>query len=157
MTERLLLADPSADRISTTCNPSVQCYIERTLSLRYCTKNCRLNSAFRTVDTNTRGQITHSARLKITGLLDFVYRPDPTFPCTGEGKETPTVLGSLKRANFNHWTTHVRSSKLLYHWQSVSIPWCRVPLWDLRSCRNVAVWNLRSCFRGAPSLTRTGL
>jgi hypothetical protein len=49
-------------------------------------------------------------------------------------------------------------SKLLYDWQSVSMSWYRVPLWDLRpniiSCRNVAVWNFRSCIYLAPSLTR---
>jgi hypothetical protein len=51
-----------------------------------------------------------------------------------------------------------KSSKILYDWQSVSISWYRVPLWNLRpdiiSCRNVAVSNLRSCVCGAPSLTR---
>jgi hypothetical protein len=49
-------------------------------------------------------------------------------------------------------------SKSLYDWQSVSMPWYRAPLWDLRpdiiSCRNVAVWNLRSCIYWAPCLTR---
>jgi hypothetical protein len=49
-------------------------------------------------------------------------------------------------------------SKLLYGWQSVSMSWYRVPLWDLWpdiiSCRNVAVWNLLSCIYGAPTLTR---
>jgi hypothetical protein len=49
-------------------------------------------------------------------------------------------------------------SKLLYNWQSVSMSWYRVPLWDLRpdiiSCQNVAVWNLRSFIYWAPSLTR---
>jgi hypothetical protein len=35
--------------------------------------------------------------------------------------------------------------------QSISMSWCRAPLWDLQpditrtSCRNVALWNLRSC------------
>jgi hypothetical protein len=49
-------------------------------------------------------------------------------------------------------------SKSLYDWQSVSMSWYRVPMWDLRpdiiSCRNVAVWNLRCCICGAPFLTR---
>jgi hypothetical protein len=49
-------------------------------------------------------------------------------------------------------------SKLHYDWQSVSMSWYRVLLWNLRldiiSCRNVAVWNLRSCIYWAPSLTR---
>jgi hypothetical protein len=42
--------------------------------------------------------------------------------------------------------------------QSVSMPWYRSSLWDLRpditSWQNVSVWNLESCFCGAPSLTR---
>jgi hypothetical protein len=29
------------------------------------------------------------------------------FPSSGEGWETPTLLGLLKRANLSHWTTHV--------------------------------------------------
>jgi hypothetical protein len=43
-------------------------------------------------------------------------------------------------------------------WQSVSMSWYLVPLWDLQpdiiSCSNVAVWNLRSCIYWVPSLTR---
>jgi hypothetical protein len=32
------------------------------------------------------------------------------FPSLGERRETPTLLGPLERANFNHWTTHVELS-----------------------------------------------
>jgi hypothetical protein len=87
------------------------------------------------------------------------------------------LMGSLSVASYNtqglrwkysnpppHRDVHYinRSSKLLYDCQSVShsvsMSWCRAPLWDLQpditSCRYVSVWKLRSCFCGAPSLTR---
>jgi hypothetical protein len=38
-----------------------------------------------------------------------MFRKLDLFPSSGEGGEkTPTQLGSLKRANFNHWTTSVK-------------------------------------------------
>jgi hypothetical protein len=52
---------------------------------------------------------------RIDGFLDFVYRPvfqevrntafGPLnmFPSSGEGKESPTLLDPLERANLNHW------------------------------------------------------
>jgi hypothetical protein len=54
---------------------------------------------------------------RITGLLDFfhcaVFQKIETtaiqkldlFPSSGEGWKTPTQLGSLERANLNHWAT----------------------------------------------------
>jgi hypothetical protein len=54
--------------------------------------------------------------LRIAGLLDFVHRPEfqipqnttfrklDLFPSSGEGKETPTLLDPLERANLSHWT-----------------------------------------------------
>jgi hypothetical protein len=62
-------------------------------------------------------------RLRITGFLDFVYRlvfktlgNTPfqklnLFLSSGEGREKPTLLGPLERANHNHWTTrHINYS-----------------------------------------------
>jgi hypothetical protein len=52
--------------------------------------------------------------------LDFVRRPEflilgntmfrtmYLFPSSGEGRETPSVLGPLDRANLNQWKTHVK-------------------------------------------------
>jgi hypothetical protein len=35
------------------------------------------------------------------------FRKLDLFPSSGEGRETPTLLGPLERANLKHWTTHV--------------------------------------------------
>jgi hypothetical protein len=68
-----------------------------------------------------------------------------------------------------HWSPYELSSQVLtksksklhYDWQSVSMSWHRVPLWDLRpdiiSCRNVTVWNVRSCICLCLCDERTGL
>jgi hypothetical protein len=32
------------------------------------------------------------------------------FPSSGEGRETPTLLGPLGRASLNHWTGHHRQN-----------------------------------------------
>jgi hypothetical protein len=59
---------------------------------------------------------------------------------------------SYLKPRFRSW------SQSYFTTQSVSMFWCRAPLWDLRpyitSCRNVAVWKLRSCFCGALCLTK---
>jgi hypothetical protein len=34
------------------------------------------------------------------------------FPFSGEGRETPTLFGTLERADLNHWTTHEVEVKL---------------------------------------------
>jgi hypothetical protein len=51
--------------------------------------------------------------LRITGVLDFVHRPEfyipkkgmlwklDLFPSSGKGRDTPTLLGPLERANPN--------------------------------------------------------
>jgi hypothetical protein len=53
---------------------------------------------------------------RITGFLDFIHRPDflilenttfmklNVFSYSDEKRETPTLLGLLERAEFNHWT-----------------------------------------------------
>jgi hypothetical protein len=33
-----------------------------------------------------------------------MFRKLDLFPSSGERRETPTLLGSLERANLNHWT-----------------------------------------------------
>jgi hypothetical protein len=54
--------------------------------------------------------------LKIVGFLDFVHHPEFYYKKTQRlanciyslpqvGRETPTLLGPLKTANLNQWTT----------------------------------------------------
>jgi hypothetical protein len=39
------------------------------------------------------------------------------FPPSGEGRETPTLLGPLERANLNHWIRpQVRGGRHLLYW-----------------------------------------
>jgi hypothetical protein len=64
-------------------------------------------------------------KLKTTGFVDFVIRPEiwilenTTFRkldlllSSGEGKKTSTLSGLLEGANLNHWTTHVKVTVLL--------------------------------------------
>jgi hypothetical protein len=64
---------------------------------------------------------------RINGFLDFVHHPDSKgledkndVSETGSVSvlrwgETPSLLGPLERANLNHWTTHVRRTKLFEH------------------------------------------
>jgi hypothetical protein len=39
-----------------------------------------------------------------------MFRKMKVFPSSGGGRETPTLLVPLERANLNHWTTHVSIS-----------------------------------------------
>jgi hypothetical protein len=60
--------------------------------------------------------VTISYCLRIVWFLDFVHRPEfqiienttfrkiDLFPFSGEGSETPALLGLLERDNLNHWT-----------------------------------------------------
>jgi hypothetical protein len=41
-----------------------------------------------------------------TYLVNTMFRKPDLFPHLDEGKGTPTLLGPLERAIFNHWTTH---------------------------------------------------
>jgi hypothetical protein len=46
---------------------------------------------------------------------------------SGEERETPILLGYLKRANLYHWATHFKSqSHVTTDDQSVSMSWCQV-------------------------------
>jgi hypothetical protein len=43
-----------------------------------------------------------------------MFRKLDMFLSSGVGWETPTLLGSLKRANLNHWTTYVSITTAIY-------------------------------------------
>jgi hypothetical protein len=53
---------------------------------------------------------TESLRLDIVHRLEFLITrrhnvsKSGSVSVSGEGKETPTLLGPLERANLNHWT-----------------------------------------------------
>jgi hypothetical protein len=46
-------------------------------------------------------------RLEFYMLENTPFRKLDLFLPSGEGRETPTLLGPLERANLNHWTTHI--------------------------------------------------
>jgi hypothetical protein len=50
-----------------------------------------------------------------------MFRKIGLFPSSDEGKETPTLLGPLERANLNHWTTQVKDTLRLTVSQSVCL------------------------------------
>jgi hypothetical protein len=43
----------------------------------------------------------------VLNIREHNISKDGFFPSSGEGMETPTRLGSLERANLNHWTIQV--------------------------------------------------
>jgi hypothetical protein len=77
-------------------------------------------------------EVQDQVSVRITGFLNFVLSPEfyilenttfpkqDLFPFSGNGRETPTLLGSLERANLNHWKTHVQAEVILR--QTVSRP-----------------------------------
>jgi hypothetical protein len=57
---------------------------------------------------------------RINGFSDFVHRRhfkelEDIKNTTFWDGETPTLLGPLQRANLNHWTNHVKNTKLYKH------------------------------------------
>jgi hypothetical protein len=44
-----------------------------------------------------------------SGILNSMKSMD-LFPPSGEGRETPTLLGPLERSNLNHWTDPISNT-----------------------------------------------
>jgi hypothetical protein len=86
------------------------------LFIRHPTIRCIWSSVVKTA-SHHHHLSTHIPRrkrlqLRIAAFLDSVHRPENTtfreldlLPFSGEGRETPTLLGRLERGNLNHWTT----------------------------------------------------
>jgi hypothetical protein len=58
----------------------------------------------------TEGRIVKTIP-RITEFLDFANRPEilirDLLLSSDEGRESPTLLGPLERANLNYWITHI--------------------------------------------------
>jgi hypothetical protein len=63
-------------------------------------------------DYRTLGLCPLSGILK--NIKNTTFQKLDLFPFSGEGWETPSLLGPFKRAHFNHWTTYVSITSVVH-------------------------------------------
>jgi hypothetical protein len=94
--------------------PSSQCPNQTTHEQLSKGKSCLTNSMEtgilqKRTDSNgiQHSDFVHRPEFEITRKHSIMFWKLDLFLSSGEGRETPTLLGPLERPSLNHWTTHI--------------------------------------------------